>query len=142
MGLGLTAANLICKVLNGNLNLIRSERNVGSKFNFTMQVKLGSDIVQPESNSIEEKDEPKSSPTTNQRVQTQSSQYNLNELLLRQTSLCHLEKTLIESQQEFKFGQQSGEEEAGESEEEHDQDDYDDEYCLREEDEQSEDSVS
>ena len=36
MGLGLTSANLICKVLNGNLNLIRSEKNNGSKFNFTM----------------------------------------------------------------------------------------------------------
>ena len=115
MGLGLTAANLICKVLNGNLNLIRSERNVGSKFNFTMQVRLGSDINQPESNSMDDKEEPKSSSRVNQRIQTYSSAYNLNELLLRQTSLCHLEKTLIESQQEFKFGQHS-EGEEGESE--------------------------
>ena len=32
MGLGLAAANLICKSLNGELNLIRSEENEGSKF--------------------------------------------------------------------------------------------------------------
>jgi hypothetical protein len=32
MGLGLASANLICKSLNGELNLIRSEENEGSKF--------------------------------------------------------------------------------------------------------------
>ena len=32
MGLGLAASSLICKALNGELNLLRSEENVGSKF--------------------------------------------------------------------------------------------------------------
>ena len=41
MGLGLTASNLICKALGGSLNLIRSEVNVGSKFNFIMRIRLG-----------------------------------------------------------------------------------------------------
>jgi signal transduction histidine kinase len=38
MGLGLASANLICKSLNGELNLIRSEENEGSKFQFTMAI--------------------------------------------------------------------------------------------------------
>ena len=44
MGLGLASASLICKALQGELNLLRSEENVGSKFQFTMSVKIGSDI--------------------------------------------------------------------------------------------------
>ena len=32
MGLGLAAGSSICKSLKGELNLIRSEENVGSKF--------------------------------------------------------------------------------------------------------------
>lgn len=32
MGLGLASANLICKALKGELNLIRSDENEGSKF--------------------------------------------------------------------------------------------------------------
>lgn len=122
MGLGLTAANLICKVLHGNLNLVRSEKNNGSKFNFTMQVRLGSDIVYNNDNTSMMTDniDSKSSPmtSTTKRLQTQSSAYNLNEMLLRQTSLCHLEKTLMESQQEFRFGHPSGEDMPEEEEEE------------------------
>ena len=32
MGLGLASASLICKALGGELHLIRSEKNEGSKF--------------------------------------------------------------------------------------------------------------
>lgn len=32
MGLGLASANLICKALKGELNLIRSDESEGSKF--------------------------------------------------------------------------------------------------------------
>jgi signal transduction histidine kinase len=41
MGLGLASANLICKALKGELNLIRSEIGEGSKFKFSMLIKLG-----------------------------------------------------------------------------------------------------
>jgi signal transduction histidine kinase len=44
MGLGLASANLICKALQGELNLIRSEENEGSKFQFTMVIKMGNAI--------------------------------------------------------------------------------------------------
>eukprot|EP00356_Strombidium_inclinatum_P004968 CAMPEP_0170500332 /NCGR_PEP_ID=MMETSP0208-20121228/34469_1 /TAXON_ID=197538 /ORGANISM="Strombidium inclinatum, Strain S3" /LENGTH=229 /DNA_ID=CAMNT_0010778319 /DNA_START=1766 /DNA_END=2455 /DNA_ORIENTATION=- len=47
MGLGLTASNQICKALNGELNLIRSERDVGSKFQFSVQIQLGRHIPNP-----------------------------------------------------------------------------------------------
>lgn len=40
MGLGLAASSSICKSLNGELNLIRSEATVGSKFQFTLPIKL------------------------------------------------------------------------------------------------------
>lgn len=45
MGLGLASASLICKALQGELNLIRSEENEGSKFHFTMEIKMGDPIV-------------------------------------------------------------------------------------------------
>jgi hypothetical protein len=32
MGLGLASASLICKALGGEIHLIRSEKNEGSKF--------------------------------------------------------------------------------------------------------------
>lgn len=57
MGLGLTASNLICKALGGSLNLIRSEKNVGSKFNFIMRIRPGSyakDVIKPSSIRIED----------------------------------------------------------------------------------------
>ena len=38
MGLGLAAASLICKSLNGELNLIRSDEGEGSKFQFTISI--------------------------------------------------------------------------------------------------------
>jgi hypothetical protein len=44
MGLGLASASLICKALQGELNLIRSEENEGSKFHFTMAIKIGDPI--------------------------------------------------------------------------------------------------
>lgn len=44
MGLGLASASLICKALQGELNLIRSEENEGSKFHFTMAIKMGDPI--------------------------------------------------------------------------------------------------
>jgi hypothetical protein len=46
MGLGLASASLICKALEGELNLIRSEENEGSKFQFTMAIKMGDPIAQ------------------------------------------------------------------------------------------------
>lgn len=111
MGLGLTAANLICKVLRGNLKLIRSEKNNGSKFNFTMQVRLGSDIVYTDetSNLTENYDQGSSPLTSTKRVQTHSTAQNLNDMLLRQTSLATLEKTFFNSQQEYRYNQQDGE---------------------------------
>jgi signal transduction histidine kinase len=42
MGLGLASASLICKALGGELHLIRSEKNEGSKFEFILPVTLGS----------------------------------------------------------------------------------------------------
>ena len=45
MGLGLASASLICKALKGELNLIRSEENEGSKFHFTMAIKMVDPIV-------------------------------------------------------------------------------------------------
>ena len=44
MGLGLASANLICKALQGELNLIRSEEDNGSKFQFTIVMRLGKEI--------------------------------------------------------------------------------------------------
>lgn len=44
MGLGLAASSLICKALGGELNIIRSEENEGSKFQFTMKVEFGKPI--------------------------------------------------------------------------------------------------
>jgi signal transduction histidine kinase len=41
MGLGLAAANLICKALGGEIHLIRSEKNEGSKFQFVLPITLG-----------------------------------------------------------------------------------------------------
>jgi len=38
MGLGLASASLICKAMKGELNLIRSEKNIGSKFKFIIPV--------------------------------------------------------------------------------------------------------
>lgn len=45
MGLGLASANLICKALKGELNLIRSDLNEGSKFNFYLPVAQGKLIL-------------------------------------------------------------------------------------------------
>jgi hypothetical protein len=50
MGLGLAASSLICKALGGELHLIRSEENEGSKFEFTMKVELGQPIVRTQKN--------------------------------------------------------------------------------------------
>ena len=44
MGLGLAASSLICKALGGELHLIRSEENEGTKFEFTMRIDLGNPI--------------------------------------------------------------------------------------------------
>ena len=44
MGLGLAASNSICRSLKGELNLIRSEIGEGTKFQFTMGIKLGDEI--------------------------------------------------------------------------------------------------
>ena len=55
MGLGLASANLICKSLNGELNLIRSEENEGSKFQFTMAInKICSESISSENRSDEQ----------------------------------------------------------------------------------------
>lgn len=111
MGLGLTAANLICKALNGSLNLIRSEENVGSKFNFTMRVRLGADIRPPDTQSREDDEgSSQSSGDSQEKPASPEAPDNLNELQRnRQTSLCRLERTLMESQQELNMGQQSEE---------------------------------
>ena len=44
MGLGLASASLICKSLQGELNLVRSEENEGSKFNFIIAVQKGREL--------------------------------------------------------------------------------------------------
>ena len=44
MGLGLAASSLICKAMGGELNLIRSEENEGSKFEFTIKVEMGREM--------------------------------------------------------------------------------------------------
>ena len=44
MGLGLASANLICKSLGGELNLLWSEENEGSKFNFMISVQKGKEF--------------------------------------------------------------------------------------------------
>lgn len=45
MGLGLAATNMICKALQGQINLVRTETDVGSKFNMVLPVKLGTPIT-------------------------------------------------------------------------------------------------
>ena len=54
LGLGLASASLICKALQGELNLIRSEENVGSKFHFTMSIKMGDPILNEKNKKIQQ----------------------------------------------------------------------------------------
>ena len=62
MGLGLASANLICRALNGELNLIRSEVGEGSKFQFSMGIQMGQEIIEmprneTETNEVDNKNE-------------------------------------------------------------------------------------
>jgi len=56
MGLGLASASLICKALNGELHLIRSDKNEGSKFKFLLPVYLGTLIIPKKSNEDSSED--------------------------------------------------------------------------------------
>lgn len=56
MGLGLASASLICKALNGELHLIRSEKNEGSKFKFILPITLGTLIIPKKSSEDSSED--------------------------------------------------------------------------------------
>lgn len=57
MGLGLASANLICKSLGGELNLVWSEEQEGSKFNFIITVQKGKEIGLSSDESSEDSNE-------------------------------------------------------------------------------------
>ena len=57
MGLGLASASLICKSLGGELNLLWSEENEGSKFNFIISVRKGKEIGLSSDESSEDSNE-------------------------------------------------------------------------------------
>ena len=56
MGLGLASASLICKALNGELHLILSEKNEGSKFKFILPITLGTLIIPKKSSEDSSED--------------------------------------------------------------------------------------
>lgn len=68
MGLGLASASLICKALNGELHLIRSEKNEGSKFKFILPVSIGTLIIPKKQNEDSSEDSSNNS-SSNQNTQ-------------------------------------------------------------------------
>ena len=41
MGLGLSVSKMICKALKGKLTIVRTEKDIGTKVNFILPVKIG-----------------------------------------------------------------------------------------------------
>lgn len=99
IGLGLTASNLICQALNGSLNLIRSELNNGSKFNFIMRIHIGSEI---KIDNIKTQDE-NGSGSVSVSGESKEIAYDNDAQITRKQSLLFLEETLKQTQKRYPF---------------------------------------